>query len=96
MIDIRVDSKQEGTSWIAQVIVNESDEQTRHTVKVPMTDYDRLTSGKVKVDQLIEESFLFLLEKERKEKILGRFEIMTIASLFPDYATKVKTRLGIS
>lgn len=96
MIDIRVDSRKEGDSWIAHVIVNESDEQTRHTVEVSLTDYDKLTLGKVQIDRLIKESFLFLLEKERKEEILSHFDIMTIAKFFPDYTTKMRMRLGIS
>lgn len=96
MIDIRVDSKKEGTSWIAHVTVNEADEQTRHTVVVPLIDYDKLTSGKVEIDRLIKESFLFLLERERKEEILSHFDIMTIARYFPDYASEIQKRLEIS
>lgn len=95
MIDIWVDSKKEGTSWIADVTVNEADSQTRHTVKVPLIDYDKLTSGQVGIEKLIKESFFFLLEKERKEAILSHFDIITIARYFPDYAAEIRKRLGI-
>lgn len=96
MTYIRVDSKKEGKSWIAHVTVNEGDEQTHHTVEVPVTDYDTLTSWEVPIDKLIEESFLFLVEREPKEEILTRFDIMTIARYFPDYPAEIRKRLGIS
>jgi hypothetical protein len=96
MIDIRIDSKKEGKSWISHVTVNEADEQTYHTVAVPLPDYVNLTSGKVQIDRLIEESFLFLLERERKEEILSHFDIMTIARYFPEYPAEIRKRLRIS
>lgn len=45
-------------------------------------------------ERVLEESFLFLLEREPKEAILARFELPVIGRYFPEYPAEIRRRLG--
>jgi len=62
-------------------------------VTVPAAALTRFGGG-APVEELLEESFRFLLEREPKESILRQFEISVIASYFPEYAHEIRQRLG--
>jgi hypothetical protein len=80
--------------WRFRVIVSEADGSTSaHQVTLREKDYERLTAGMVDPDRLVEESFKFLLEREPKEAILGRFDLMVIARYFPEYEAEIRRRL---
>ena len=80
--------------WLFQVTVAESGGSTsEHQVTLKESDYQRLTAGKVDPERLVEESFRFLLEREPKETILGRFDLMVISRYFPEYKEEIKRRL---
>ena len=75
------------------VRVVEGRSATSHRVTLKAADYDRLTGGKVKPEELIRRSFEFLLEHESKESILSRFDLTVISRYFPSYEREIRKRL---
>jgi hypothetical protein len=57
---------------------------TRHEVTMAARDYDRLTQGGTP-EQIVEAAFRFLLDREPKESILGRFDVSAIGTYFPEF-----------
>jgi hypothetical protein len=55
-----------------------------YTVQVEEEDVERLSGGKT-VEDLVERSFRFLLERESAQSILREFRLMEIARYFPEY-----------
>ncbi len=76
-----------------QVEVREGDGHTRHRVSAAEADRRRY-GGDAPAERLLEESFRFLLEREPKESILGRFELPVIERYFPEYGDEIRRRLG--
>lgn len=63
---------------------------TTHIVTVP-TDYAaKLTGGRVTVEQLVNRSFDFLLEREPNTSILRRFDLPVIGRYFPEYEQLIR------
>lgn len=86
-------SKAEG-GWLFRVKVAEADgSASEHQVTLKERDYQRLTAGRISPEQLVEESFKFLLEREPKEAILSQFDLMAISRYFPGYEEEIKRRL---
>ena len=77
-----------------RVTVKETGSQTTHLVSLKPEDYQRLTGGKVREEDLIEQSFQFLLGHEPKESILREFDLFVIGRYFPQYETAIKKRLS--
>ncbi len=75
------------------VHVDEGDSRTTHVVTVWPSDMERYGPDATP-EELIEASFEFLLEREPKESILGRFELPVIERYFPEYAATMAQRLG--
>lgn len=67
---------------------------TRHTVRLTAEDHHRLSGGKSGPEELLEESFRFLLEREPNTSILERFDLPLIGRYFPEYEQEIVTRLG--
>jgi len=84
------DAKSRG---VFDVTVREGRSETRHRVTVSDADLARFGGGR-DAAALLEESFRFLLEREPKEAILGRFELNLIASYFSEYPGEILRRLG--
>lgn len=76
------------------VDVTEGTLTTHHRVTVPADLVDDL--GLVDVDErrLVEESFAFLLEREKATQIYDEFPLDVIAANFPEYADELRTRLA--
>ena len=89
MTEIIVTEKSEGDF---EIVVKEGESSTAHHVSLDVLDYERLTGGKCSASELIKQSFLFLLERESKESILGRFDLMEIARYFPEYEKEIKNK----
>jgi hypothetical protein len=66
---------------------------TRHTVLVSRADLARLAPGHPDAVPLVRASFAFLLEREPRESILGRFELPVIERYFPGYEAEIRRRL---
>lgn len=77
---IAVESLQ-GNSY--RVTVTDSRSSSTHEVTVDT----RL--AEVSDEDLLTASFRFLLEREPKESILGRFELSVISRYFPEYESRI-------
>ena len=67
---------------------------TSHTVTVSPDYHQQLTGGRVPVEDLIRESFDFLLERESNTSILRSFDLPVISRYFPEYEGKMRSLLG--
>jgi hypothetical protein len=68
-----------------EIIVREGKGETRHQVTMSRETCERLTGGQHTPERLIEAAFFFLLDREPKESILGRFDVTVIARYFPQF-----------
>ena len=76
-----------------RVRVIEAGSESTHQVTLDAKDYARITGAAVEPEKLIRKSFEFLLERESKESILGRFDLSVISRYFPEYEREIKKRL---
>jgi hypothetical protein len=76
-----------------RVQIIEKGGESTHRVSMKQADYARLTGGKIEPEELVRRSFEFLLEREPKESILGRFDLSVISRYFPDFEREMKNRL---
>ncbi len=67
--------------------------QTTQHVTLRDADRQRLGGKDVTAEQLIEESFRFLLEREPNTSILSSFELPLIGKYFPQYEREIRERL---
>ncbi len=79
-----------------QVEVHDDAGQSTHRVVVPEGYMGELGVEDVAMQDLVRESFRFLLEREPKESIQREFELPTIADFFPEYPEEIKDRVGPS
>jgi hypothetical protein len=93
MADIKVETTDHGDTYECQVSVSERGGETRHRVTLRKADYERLAGGKGSPEDLVAESFRFLLEREPKEAILRSFELTVISRYFPEYEREIAGRL---
>jgi hypothetical protein len=68
---------------------------TTHIVTVTADYAQKLTTGKVNVETLLEKSFEFLLEREPNTSILRSFELSVINRYFPEYEREIVHKLGV-
>jgi hypothetical protein len=66
---------------------------TTHTVIVSPAYYEKLTSRRISVEELVRRSFEFLLERESNTSILRRFDLPEIGRYFPEYESTIRGRL---
>ena len=74
------------------VTVRDERSATHHEVTVWPSDIERYSPGS-NPEVLIEQSFVFLLEREPKEAIMRRFELPVIERYFPEYRAAIATQL---
>ena len=67
---------------------------TVHTVTVNADYAEKLTAGRIPVEELVRRSFDFLLERESNTSILRRFDLSVIARYFPEYERVIGQALG--
>jgi len=77
-----------------EVVVREGKGETRHQVTMARETCERLTAGKHTPERLIEAAFFFLLDREPKESILGRFDVTIIARYFPEFERELPKYLS--
>ena len=82
---IRVERKSASEPFEFEVIVRQGEGETRHRVTMTKESYDRLRNGDHSAEQCIEAAFRFLLDREPKESILGRFDVTAISRYFPEF-----------
>ena len=76
-----------------RVRVIEGESESTHHVTLDPRDHAKLAVAAVQPEELIRKSFEFLLEREPKESILGRFDLSVISRYFPEYEREIKKRL---
>ncbi len=82
--------RRDGTTSVFEVEVSAAGGSTRHEVEVRDADAARLGGGSA--GDLVRRSFEFLLDREPKESILRRFDLMEIARYYPEFEKEI-TRL---
>lgn len=84
MIEIRRTG--EGDPLQFEVVVREGGSETRHEVTMDGGTCQRLGGDSQHTpEQVIEAAFRFLLDREPKEAILGRFDVTIISRYFPAF-----------
>ncbi|HVA93360.1 MAG TPA: hypothetical protein VNI36_00495 [Candidatus Dormibacteraeota bacterium] len=78
-----------------RVHVLENGSESFHQVTLQPKDCARLAGEACEAEELIRKSFQFLLEREPKESILGRFDLTVIDRYFPEYEREIKRRLSM-
>lgn len=94
MIEIRRTGDRDPLEF--EVIVREGRGETRHQVTMGRKTCEQLTAGKHTPEECLEAAFRFLLEREPKESILGRFDVMLISRYFPEFEEKLQRYLARS
>ena len=78
-----------GDEWMVTI---KSSDTTRHRVRVSKADLERLAAGRTAED-LLAESFRFLLEREPNTSILASFDLPVIGRYFPEFEREIKARM---
>ncbi len=83
MINVRRTS--DGDPLTFDVTISEANGESRHHVTMAPETYDRLAAGIATPEALVDAAFRFLLDREPRESILGRFDVTVIARYFPEF-----------
>ncbi len=75
------------------MVTVEKDTTTTHTVTVTPSFYEKLTDKYVKPEELVKQSFVFLLERESNTSILRSFNLSVISQYFPEYQETIRGML---
>jgi hypothetical protein len=94
MIEVRRIS--EGDPLAFEVMVREGKGETRHQVTMGRATRDRLTAGGHTPESCLEAAFRFLLDREPKESILGRFDATVISRYFSEFEQELPRYLSRS
>lgn len=78
---------------VYDVTVDDGRSTTHHAVTVWPSDVARYAEHATP-EELLEASFVFLLEREPKESILRTFELPVIERYFPDYPHRISQMLA--
>ena len=73
-----------GKGYRCAVDVSDATGTTHHVVRVSALDFQRWARGR-SAEDLVRDSFGFLLEREAKTSILKEFELSVIKRYFPEY-----------
>ena len=92
MIEIRRTG--DGDPLAFEVVVREGTGEPRHQVTMSRETCERLTGSKHAPERLIEAAFRFLLDRERKESILARFDVTIISRYFPEFERELPRYLS--
>jgi hypothetical protein len=79
-----------GDEWLVSV---QGAVATHHRVRVTSADIARFAENRPP-DELLRESFRFLLERESNTSILTSFDLPQIGRYFPEYEREIRARLG--
>lgn len=77
---------EDGTTF--RVVVTDERGSSTHLVTVMPSDVERYAPGS-SPEELLERAFAFLLAREPKEAILGRFDVTVIERYFPEFADEI-------
>lgn len=74
------------------VRVRDGESETTHQVTVPPSFLAELGIPDADHEQVVRESFSFLLEREPATSIMGEFELPVITRYFEDYPDEIRRR----
>ena len=94
MIEVR--RIKEGGPLDFEVVVREGEGETCHHVTISREMCERLTAGKHTPERCLEAAFRFLLDREPKELILGRFDVTVFSRYFPEFERELPHYLSRS
>jgi hypothetical protein len=77
-----------GDEWLVSI---KGAVMTHHRVRVTKTDLQRFAQGWAPED-LLHESFRFLLEREPNTSILPSFDLNLISNYFPEFEEEIRSR----
>ena len=77
-----------------EVVVHEGEGGTRHHVTMSREMCERLTA--ITPERCLEAAFRFLLDREPKESILGRFDVTVISRYFQEFERELPHYLSRS
>lgn len=92
--EISVACRAADDGWSCEVRVGDDASATTHDVRVTREDAARLAPAGTSPEELVRESFRFLLEREPRESVLRSFELPIIGRYFAEYPTELPRRLG--
>ena len=78
------------------VVIRDGAGESRHHVTMSRETCQRLTAGRHPDVACIEAAFRFLLDREPKESILGRFDVTVISRYFPEFERELPGYLARS
>jgi hypothetical protein len=91
--DVTIDIGSEGGHRYA-VTLRSTRQETVHQVTVPAQLLEDLAVEAQNERDLVQASFVFLLEREPPSSILRRFDLDVIGQYFPEYMDTIRRRLG--
>ena len=77
-----------------RVKVEEGGGASTHEVTLTESTYQELTGGECTPEECVRRCFEFLLAREAKESILGRFDVTVIERYFPEFRKEFARLLG--
>jgi hypothetical protein len=83
-MSVEVRCTPDGNGHRCAVDVSDARGTSHHVVGVSEQEFDRWSRGR-SAEELVADSFAFLLEREPKESILREFDLSVIKRYFPDY-----------
>jgi hypothetical protein len=87
-IDVRLVEPGERSTF--EVTVTEGGSSTTHQVTASDVEVGRLGTGYGTEQEFIRACFEFLLAREPKEQILGRFDVTDIPRYFPEFEREIR------
>ncbi len=78
--------------WRCSVLIGDDASATEHAVEVDRVTLDDLAPGATP-EELVRESFVYLLEREPRESIMRAFELPIISRFFGDYPDEISRRM---
>lgn len=82
----------EGARWVCNVTVGEDAGATHHEVTVSRDLLAELRSGAREPNELVRDSFEFMLQREPRESILRSFDLPVIGRYFPEWREEISER----
>jgi hypothetical protein len=92
MIEVR--RTNDGEPMAFEVVVRQGEGETRHQVTMDDRTCARLAPGGQAPEKVIDAAFRFLLDREPKEAILGRFDVTIISRYFPGFERQLPRYLA--
>jgi hypothetical protein len=80
----------EATRWVCSVTVGDDPGATYHEVTISRDLLAQLRPGAETPDELVRDSFEFMLQREPRESILRSFDLPVIGRYFPEWGPHMR------